>query len=89
MTDNQDTATIEKEHQSQKLDAFRQLKLHQSLQLDDEMKVTRVASGWIYETRIECHNQDEPLGYAVSSCFVPYSTTAALGVMVQDAQSDL
>ena len=64
---------------------FRNLKLHQSLGLSDELSVTRVFGGWLYETRIELHNHDEALGWAVTTSFVPYTTQRDLNVMIDDA----
>lgn len=57
---------------------FRNLQLHESISINDETTAMRVIGGWIYETRIKEHNDDKPLGWAVTSCFVPFTTNEEL-----------
>lgn len=75
----------QKAREIEALEKFRNLNLHQSLDLSDELSVTRVFGGWLYETRIEQHNPDEALSWAVTTRFVPCTTQHDLNLMIDAA----
>ena len=67
-----------------KIEAFKNLKLHQWTRISHDLIVTRVIGGWLYETTIESSVGDEFLGNSISTTFVPFTNQQDFEQMIND-----